>query len=966
MPTPSTELFRFAVARAPRGLEPGWFLAPAGSATTSFETLALQNASSSSRVDLSTLAANFLAGQTAIAVDDPLLPAAARVINGLERALASSGAATVAVATEVLRDSGFEKLASGADRTVLSDRFWSTLAALHCAPAGDVGRLLALTNTARALHLQAARDDGAVLAALRAPLALPLSRIKSAYTVTARPPAPDPVKQEIAKGQRRMLKDLTVLHGLVDKLGQIETARERSLKAPSKSSTTTATAISKPLSTAERKRLTADEARLLSAPGMQDAPLQALLPQMRLHLQQQAERTAAVGRAAYRPAPRGMESSGQQTQLAMVTVAQLSLGPLATLLGDGLYRGGLALDLIGDVVPLPDPDHLTEGLMPRVRPLGVLDLKLVETQLKHYRLGEVAHVENVLASEFRERVHKREDTVEEVLLTETETSQESERNLESTERFELRQEVSRVVNEQMQVTAGVNVSAYGPSFSVGVNAGFSYGRSQQDSQKASSQYAKEVVEKSRDKVESRIREQRTTTRRVVVQESNTHRFDNTGADSTHKVGIYRFIDKVYDARLLNYGRRMMFEFLVPEPAAAIRNTERQTSAKPAPLPELDISADQLHAGNYQHYAGLFGARDIVPPPPRQQAVSVVLARSSSSPPGDGSATGPVLLSGEIAVPVGYAPISFRITAASSGDGERMTQHWSVGEVTSPWGGIRLMGEFTARAPFPNPRPVDKIPAWVLIGPTRQAVASVTVECERQDSALQSWQSATFQKIQEAYEIRLADTLEANRRLENQQRRGVGDGSNPQINRRREREELMRGCVTAINSMLLQGTYFDAVTVSDGGVVMDVDDALREGQTVRFFQGAFEWDNMTYDLFPYFWGKRERWPEMILASHADAKFEEFLRSGFARVTVPVKPGQETNVLNFLSLGLTGIFDGARESVVDDPEYLALLADLDAPLDPPLQEGAPWEVVVPTTLVKLQLDGEEELLGLRGTT
>lgn len=134
--------------------------------------------------------------------------------------------------------------------------------------------------------------------------------------------------------------------------------------------------------------------------------------------------------------------------------------------------------------------------------------------------------------------------------------------------------------------------------------------------------------------------------------------------------------------------------------------------------------------------------------------------------------------------------------------------------------------------------------------------------------------------------------------------------------------------------------------------------------MRFFQGAFEWDNMTYELFPYFWGQRDRWPEMLMVSHEDPKHEEFLRSGFARVLVPVTPGKETNVLNVLSLGLSAVFDGTRETVIDDPDYLALLADLDEPLDPPVPEGEPWQVL-PTSLVKLQLDGEEEGLGLRGT-
>jgi hypothetical protein len=105
--------------------------------------------------------------------------------------------------------------------------------------------------------------------------------------------------------------------------------------------------------------------------------------------------------------------------------------------------------------------------------------------------------------------------------------------------------------------------------------------------------------------------------------------------------------------------------------------------------------------------------------------------------------------------------------------------------------------------------------------------------------------------------------------------------------------------------------------------------------------------------------------MMLASHEDPKYEEFLRSGFSRVAVPVRPGQEVPALNFLKLGLKGVFDGTREAVVNDREFLQMLADLDEPLDPPVQEGDSWRVVVPTTLVKLQLEGEEGELGVRGS-
>ena len=70
-------------------------------------------------------------------------------------------------------------------------------------------------------------------------------------------------------------------------------------------------------------------------------------------------------------------------------------------------------------------------------------------------------------------------------------------------------------------------------------------------------------------MQTRTLTRRTETRIHLVEEINRHAFDNkTG--SADIVGIYRFIDKIYRAQIINYGKRLMLEFIVPEPAAFLR------------------------------------------------------------------------------------------------------------------------------------------------------------------------------------------------------------------------------------------------------------------------------------------------------------------------------------------------------------------------------------------------------------
>ena len=49
------------------------------------------------------------------------------------------------------------------------------------------------------------------------------------------------------------------------------------------------------------------------------------------------------------------------------------------------------------------------------------------------------------------------------------------------------------------------------------------------------------------------------------EENNRHGFDNRKGDK-HVTGVYRWVDIVYTNRLINYGKRLMYEFMLPEPA----------------------------------------------------------------------------------------------------------------------------------------------------------------------------------------------------------------------------------------------------------------------------------------------------------------------------------------------------------------------------------------------------------------
>ena len=211
--------------------------------------------------------------------------------------------------------------------------------------------------------------------------------------------------------------------------------------------------------------------------------------------------------------------------------------------------------------------HPEERHASLVRPLGFGDLFLIRQQIKEYRPGEVSHIENVLSGEVRERVHTRRTRLEELTVREEEQETEEERSLQTTNRAELEREVNTVVKEQFDARAGVQVSASYGAVSVEARGEVSVSRAREESARSAQRLAREVVETAKERVRERVLERRE--RRLVqeLEEVDTHRFANEGGPNVS--GVYQWVDKVYQAEVFRYGKRLMYELLVPEPGAGL-------------------------------------------------------------------------------------------------------------------------------------------------------------------------------------------------------------------------------------------------------------------------------------------------------------------------------------------------------------------------------------------------------------
>lgn len=607
----------------------------------------------------------------------------------------------------------------------------------------------------------------------------------------------------------------------------------------------------------------------------------------------------------------------------------------------------------------------------RIRPLGVGDLKVVKQKLLAYVPGEVAHIENVLKGESKERIFRTLDRTETTVFTAEETSEEETRDTQTTDRFELKKEAEQTIKEDMSVKAGLTVTAELGVVKSTAQGEFAYSTSKQDSMKSSANFARDVVDRSVSKVQKRVTTERTTKTLRETEETDTHGIDNKKGPG-HITGVYRWVDKKYRAQVYNYGRRLMLEFIVPEPAAFFRASQlpgaasKEIDAKP-PVPFLDLKGKELTASDidthsYAILASRYNAAGVTPPPPLWTDVATTF--EDKEIPNGHTFSKSVK---DLAIPPGYVLSGYHLVGAyiwqyhphfnvqvgankhyiEANPKVRWTTQFDVGIVDDP------LDEPD------NPRGILPISA---MGYDVQAyTVNVRVICVREQATYEQWQLQTFDKIYTAYKGLQA---EYDQKVAQAQAQAAGieiAGRNPALNREIEKKELKKLCIEMMTGQHFNS--FDAMTDPADPPThlpeVDVYEALEEGPIVQFFEQAFDWEQLTYLYYPYFWNRKTKWVANSNESDPDPMFGEFLQSGAARVVVPASRAYNDAVLYFLwsdkpNLG-ERLWKGGPTPTVSDPLYRSIAEEVRNQTDDlagAKPEGEPWEFTLPTTLVWLQ--------------
>ena len=234
--------------------------------------------------------------------------------------------------------------------------------------------------------------------------------------------------------------------------------------------------------------------------------------------------------------------------------------------------------------------------------------------------------------------------------------------------------------------------------------------------------------------------------------------------------------------------------------------------------------------------------------------------------------------------------------------------------------------------------------------------NVYAAVELTNEALEKWQIEIFGKIMTAYN---AIQSEYKQRISAQEFQGgvAIHGQNPLINREIEKTELQKHCIKMLIDTY-QFASFDATRQKrDEAPDFDFFDALEEGIIIQFFEQAFEWENITYLFYPYFWGRKDEWIHKSTTYDIDPLFTKFLQAGSARVVIPVHPAYNDAILYYLATG--AIWQGGDAPKLNDPLFISIHEELKNQIDDlasATPEGDPCDVILPTTLVYLQKESD----------
>jgi hypothetical protein len=605
-----------------------------------------------------------------------------------------------------------------------------------------------------------------------------------------------------------------------------------------------------------------------------------------------------------------------------------------------------------------------------IKRLGIADYLKVEQSTHAYVEGEVAGIENIMAREYREKSTRRLRRSEVTETTSSDTEREQLTDTTTASRFEMQSEIAKMQQEATDVGVNASTGYSGAGFNINVAASYANHRSKEESMRQAVSQAQDITARALDRVVTKVHQERIEKIIEEFEENNSHGFDNRKGDK-HVVGVYRWVDKLMKNQVWDYGKRLMFEFAVPQPAkihtlatASLKNGK--VIEKPQdPRTSKEFTMSDYTAVATENILKYWISKYKVETdekPSEQLVISKslkIVGKSDNTSATIAMHNKYFSISDKMEIPDGYYCSLGYSTA-------QMMYHMDKNEwakVVNTIGHISKELSCTATQSNSDGANVvinDKVAhdfgllkmskevsiASMVYDGENEAVSSFSLVCTLSDDAKKQWQQKTFNAIIEAYETAL--TLYNQEVAEEETKAGNIKETNANFYRQIEQDVLKHNCIAyMVDPKVLGSKLYDKESIENFEVIKNKN--LDEYASLsKFMEQAFEWNIMSYDFYPYYWGAKTEWQTLYQSESMDPLFRSFLQSGMARVIVTVRPGFEDAVQFYMATGR--LWNGGEVPVIGDPMYLSIVDELKDIKGE--AQGKPWITRIPTSLTILQ--------------
>jgi hypothetical protein len=474
------------------------------------------------------------------------------------------------------------------------------------------------------------------------------------------------------------------------------------------------------------------------------------------------------------------------------------------------------------------------------------------------------------------------------------------------------------VHQSNTLNFGATLSgSYGP-VSLTTTLGVGTASDERSSVKTSAQRNREVTQKS----SARVRQEHKVSIKIEskqgVDQTSFKTITNPSPEAV-RIDYYKMMRK-WRTDLYRYGLRMTYDITVPSPGVRLwarwrrvaeidrlLGTPLQFGWAPADINEGWVFAKGLELGVL-----------VQGPPPFTTTPSPVLDVTPFESRGDASQT----RYGQLAfdVPPGYSLATAAFTADMAvwaGDPNGLF-------LLNATDGVRVVDQVTSSLPQHMGGTGHQVVSYSYRG-VSQAALRIEFTCVRQPSTFEEWQRAVWRQLHDAANARHNEELARLQEERDVLWRALV-GKDTLSLRRLEREEMVRlimlwllgpdvGYANApswveatldkmLNSEIafLGGAAPTLPSPTFAGIdASDWASAILFGDMVKFVQEAVEWENLLYFLYPYFWGGESQGRDKMLFEHPDPEHQNFLRAGYCRVVVTVRPGFEEDFTSFVETG-----------------------------------------------------------------